>query len=394
MQSLSAALLLLALGTCATGAHAIVRCEFNGKSVNPSNGAETAGLTGLLRCRDENTGQLQREQELKDGKYLGRERFFDREGKLTRERSVNERGNSQGRVAEFWPNGQLKREEFAENGSTVGAVRRFDANGRPERLSFHTGGQEQFVIEYNAAGQPTRLQCPRASVLPEDRKPCGFEGAADTPLYTSAGTKAGQVRYDQGRLLLSTEWTSDGVVAQQMLYEEGRRVHRSFFTEGGKSVLREERIFTPDEQRFLRDTRGPLHSLRRFGSTGQLIEQHGYADGREVLLERWYLNGAARERSTMTGIGESTRIQRELRDDEGRLTRRELLTEQQQRTGIQQQFHANGRVAQEDRYTAPDNRGSTRLEARKQWDESGKLLADDTILEDGSRQRKAGGLDS
>ncbi|MES2611455.1 MAG: hypothetical protein V4679_14510 [Pseudomonadota bacterium] len=387
-------LLLLALGACATGAHAIIRCEFNGKSVNPSNGAETAGLTGLLRCRDENTGQLQREQELKDGKYLGKERFFDRDGKLTRERSVNERGNSQGRVAEFWPNGQLKREELAENGSTVGAVRRFDANGRPERLSFHAAGQEQFAIEYNAAGQPTRLQCPRASVLPEDRKPCGFEGPADTLLYTGSGAKAGQVRYDQGRMLLSTEWTSDGLVAQQMLYEEGRRVHRSFFTEDGKSVLREERIFAPDGQRFLRDTRGPLHSLRRFGSTGQLIEQHGYADGREVLLERWYLNGSARERSTMTGTGETTRIQRELRDDEGRLTRRELLTEQQQRTGVQQQFHANGRVAQEDRYTAPDARGRTRLEARKQWDDSGKLVADDTILEDGSRQRKAGAIDS
>ncbi len=393
MQRLSA-LLLLALGTCATGAHAIIRCEFNGKSVNPSNGTETAGLTGLLRCRDENTGQLQREQELKDGKYLGRERFFDREGKLTRERSVNERGNSQGRVAEFWPNGQLKREEFAENGSTVGAVRRFDANGRPERLSFHMGGQEQFAIEYNASGQPTRLQCPRASVLPEDRKPCGFEGATDTPLYTGSGAKAGKVRYDQGRLLLSTEWTSDGVVAQQMLFEEGRRVHRSFFTEGGKSVLREERIFALDEKRFLRDTRGPLHSLRRFGSTGQLIEQYGYADGREVLLERWYLNGSARERSTMTGTGDSTRIQRELRDDEGRLTRRELLTAEQFPTGVQQQFHANGRMAQEDRYTVPDSRGRTRLEARRQWDESGKLLADDTILEDGSRQRKAGAIDS
>lgn len=394
MQRLPA-LLLLALGTCATGAHAIIRCEFNGKPVNPNNGAETAGLTGLLRCRDENTDQLQREQELQDGKYLGKERFFDREGKLQRERSVNERGNSQGRVAEFWPNGQLKREEFAENGRTTGAVRRFDANGRPERLSFHAEGQEQFVVEYNSAGQPTRLQCPRASLLPEDRKPCGFEGATDTPLFTSAGTKAGQVRYDQGRLLLSTEWTGDGLVAQQMQFEEGRRVHRSFFTEGGKSVLREERIFAPDEQRFLRDTRGPLHSLRRFGNNGQMTEQHAYADGREVLLERWYLNGAPRERSTRIGTGDATRIQRELRDDEGKLTRRELLTAEQQPTGAQQHFHPNGRLGREDRYTAPDARGRTRLEARKQWDESGKLTADDTILEDGSRQRKAAsGLDS
>ena len=33
-----------------------------------------------------------------------------------------ERGNSQGRVREFWPNSQLKRESYAENGDTRGLV--------------------------------------------------------------------------------------------------------------------------------------------------------------------------------------------------------------------------------------------------------------------------------
>ena len=62
--------------------------------------------------------------------------------------------------------------------------------------------------------------------------------------------------------------------------------------------------------------------------------------------------------------------------------------------GAQQAFHENGRLAVEEQYSDPDARGRTRPTARKQWDETGKLVADDTILEDGSRQRKPGGLDS
>jgi len=362
----------------------------NGRPVNPSNGAETAGLTGLLRCRDEDTGKLQREQELQNGKYLGLERHYDREGRLVRERRVNERGNSQGRVAEFWPSGQMRREEFAENGSTQGPVHRFSEQGRLERLAFHGEGRELFVTEYNAAGQPTRLMCPAASVLPEDRRLCGFGGAADTLLYTPSGGKAAQRRYEEGRLLASTEWDEDGVVAAQMLFDGQRRVHRRYSAEGGKAVLREERIYEANG-RTLPDRRGALAQARRWGASGQLTEQQTYAAGREVLLERWYLNGALRERSAVQGDGAQARIRRELHGDDGQLTQRELLTPEQRPTGVQQFFHANGRLAREDTYSAPDARGRTRLTARKEWDESGQLQADDTILEDGSRQRKAGG---
>ena len=131
----------IAVSAYGSSAEAIIRCELNGKPINISNGAETAGQSGLVRCREEDTGHLQREQELRDGKFVGLERMFDREGRLQRERTVNERGNSHGRVAEFWPNGQVRREETADNGRTQGAVRRFDATGRVERVSFHGDGQ-------------------------------------------------------------------------------------------------------------------------------------------------------------------------------------------------------------------------------------------------------------
>ena len=361
----------------------------NGKPVNPSNGAETAGLTGLLRCRDEDTGHLQREQELRGGKYLGLQRFYDREGRLQRERHVNERGNSQGRVAEFWPNGQLRREEFAENGRTQGPVRRLDAQGQLERLAFHADGCEQFYVEYNAAGQPTRLMCPAASVLPEDRPLCGFVGAAETVLHTASGAKAAQMRYEQGRLLTAMEWDAGGLLAAQMLFENGRRVHRRYSSENGKAVLREERIYEADD-RPLAHRGGALAQVRQWGASGQLVEQRSYTAGRETLVERWYLNGALRERTALAGEGPAARVLRELHGDDGRLARRERLTADRQPTGVQQHFHANGRIALEEGYGEPDARGRTRLQTRKEWDESGRLLADDVLLEDGSRQRKAG----
>ena len=63
MMQLVYAAFLIATLSISTGAEAIIRCEMNGKPVNTNNGAETAGLTGLLRCREEDTGRLQREQE-------------------------------------------------------------------------------------------------------------------------------------------------------------------------------------------------------------------------------------------------------------------------------------------------------------------------------------------
>ncbi len=381
------ATIFIASSACSMSASAIIRCEIDGRPINTSNGAELAGKSGLVRCREEDTGHLQREQELRDGRFIGLERMFDRQGRLLRERMVNERGNSQGRVAEFWPNGQVRREETADNGRTQGAVRRFDATGRLERVSFHGEGQELFYVEYNSKGQPMRLLCPRASVLPEDRKLCGFDGAADTVLFAESGARSAQLRYDQGRLLSATEWSSDGVVAAQQSVVDGRRVHQSFYTEGGKSVLREERVFAPDE-RTLRDTRGQLLSARRFGASGQLIEQRSFGtDGREAQVERWYLNGSVRERSIWSGNGKDVRLVREMYRDDGKLARREQFDADQRPVGTQQAFHDNGRLAVEEQYADPDARGRSRITARKQWDDAGKLLADDIILEDGSRKR-------
>ena len=69
-------------------------------------------------------------------KFMGVVRY-DREGKLQRDYSVNERGNQHGRSREFAPGGQVLRDSTYENGSQVGLSRSFHANGQLQRITFY-----------------------------------------------------------------------------------------------------------------------------------------------------------------------------------------------------------------------------------------------------------------
>src|SRR5258706_14013956 len=98
MKTIACAFVLLSLGL-ATPGHAVQVCELGGQSVNPSNGSTTQGKTGLMRCREADGGPVVREQELKNGMFIGIVRYF-KEDVLEREYSVKEKGNPEGRTAE------------------------------------------------------------------------------------------------------------------------------------------------------------------------------------------------------------------------------------------------------------------------------------------------------
>jgi antitoxin component YwqK of YwqJK toxin-antitoxin module len=404
-RNLVKAIFLIAACASFNWAHAIIRCEMNGKSVNQSNGAELAGLTGMLRCTEQDTGKLQREQEMKNGKFIGLERMYAREGYLVRERTVNERGNTQGIEKEFWPNGKLRRESTHDNGSTVGAARSYHDNGQPERISFVADSRVQASLSYNKDGALTELSCHSASVVPEDRKPCGFEGKVRTTTAAAGSNKPRGIHtYEQGKLLASTTYREDGNVWAELAMKDGARWHRIYDARGakdGKSVLREERLYEPsDDKKYrLNIEGGPLQWSKQWGANEQLIEHIRYSKSNPVAIERWYLNGAIKEKIASISIAEGNphgglgvRSLRELYDDAGRITSRENFVgtgnNRAQPVGLQQTFHPNGKVAIEETYSPLDDRNRSRLIARKEWDESGKLTADDDILEDGSRKRR------
>jgi antitoxin component YwqK of YwqJK toxin-antitoxin module len=399
--------LFIAACAIACSAKAIIRCEMNGKPINPNNGFETAGLTGMLRCSQEDTGKLQREYELRNGKSIGLERYYDRSGKLMRERTTNERGNSHGPEKEFWPHGQLKSESTQDNGSTVGAQRRYYEDGQLEQASFTADRRVQAALSYNPQGQLTEISCHTSSVLAEDRKPCGFEGKVQTTTLPH-GRQSGKARavhtYEQGQLLAVTTYREDGQVWTEQSTQNGARWHRVYDSKGapnGKNVLREEKLFEPTDgikYRVSSDS-GPLQWRKLWGANEQLVEHVRYTKASPSLTERWYLNGAMKEKITVLNTTEGNasnspgaRSVHERFDDSGRLSSRETSvgagSYRAQLVGVQQYFHANGKLAAEDTYSPLDERGRSRLTARKEWDDTGKLLADDELLEDGSRKRK------
>ena len=365
-------------------ANAIVRCELGGKSVNPNNGNETAGLTGMLRCKDEDSGKLQREQELRNGKNVGLERFFDRNGNIIKERTINDRGNTQGLEKTFWPNGQVKSEETADNGQTQGAARQFYETGKLRRLSFMQDRREILEIGLNTDGSYAELRCHTSSVLAEDRKPCGFEGKTDTALFDQYGKKRVLQTWEQGKLLINISFRENGDIDSDLRFEQGRRVHKRFHD--AKNQLREERIFEVSDQ-LLRSSQGALMAMKQWATSGQITLHTRYTDGKASLTERWYLNGALKEKVTATGSAIANRTLRESYTDEGKIASRETLNADNQVVGLRQIYFSNGNIMREDTYSEPDARGRTRLSKRKEWDESGKVSADDEILEDGSRKR-------
>ena len=170
---LNAALFVAAACLLPAYSWAVSRCEVAGKSVSPYDGSSTAGVTGMMRCKDEATGLLNSERELRGGVFMGLSRFFDASGKIQRERMINERGNTEGFEREFWPNGKLKSESVQANGIIRGAARQYGESGRIERASYTLNNQVLASLSWARDGSLAALLCSQASLLPEDSKPCG-----------------------------------------------------------------------------------------------------------------------------------------------------------------------------------------------------------------------------
>ena len=402
-----AAFLLAVLCNLASAAWAVPRCEVSGKSVSPYNGSTTEGLTGMMRCKEETTGLPTSDQELRNGVFMGLSRFYDAKGNIQRERMINERGNTDGFEREFWPDGKLRSESSQNNGSTRGASRRFFETGKIDRASFTLDSQILASLAWDRDGNLISASCAQASVLPEDSKPCGFEGKVQTALFQN-GKRRELRTIEQGKILAATIYRAASVqfaaadaevVIGEMAFQNGQRWHRFYNAEGaanGKNVLREERLYEPGRNSQGSDyavtsSSGRLQWSKAWGANGQLIEHIRYANGQPNVAERWYLNGAMKEKVTVTLDGGGSKSVRESFDDDGKMTERQSTiafgANRDQLTGLQQSFHANGKVAVEDTYSKPDDQGRTRLVARKQWDQNGKLQSDDQILEDGSRLR-------
>ncbi|MBC5766160.1 toxin-antitoxin system YwqK family antitoxin [Ramlibacter albus] len=342
-----AALPLLLLLAC--NAHAVQDCDIGGVGVNPANGATTEGKTGIMRCVDRDTRVVQREQELRGGRFIGLVRFYDN-GKLAKEHSVNERGNLQGRGREFGPQGQVLFEGEYDNGDLKGISRRFHANGQLRGITVHAPrGEPAAAASFNAQGQLTELRCgarPQLAPAVDDARLCGFGSPSSVDLYNERGVLQFKVNLQDG---LRTR------VAR--LDEQGR--------------VRQQEDIDPAKQ---------SRRLQQFADSGTLVRDQRWEAGLPVLDVQHYLNGQPRTKTEWKG----SQIVETGYGDDGRVTTTGTWVSARggrQPTGTHQRFNAAGRLVGESTY---DERG--RITREKAWDDGGTLLRDDAVFEDGSRK--------
>lgn len=386
--------LLIALLALPAAAHAITTCELNGEHVNPANGHTTAGKTGLMRCKDADSGVLQREQELRDGRFMGVVRFY-RNGVLEQEHSVNERGNRDGlaRVyaATAGAKNPLLREETMRNGTTVGLARSWHAGGALRRAAFHgDDGREQAVAEFNEQGQLSDLRCaPKPLLAPaaDDAAWCGHQGKASTvSLFNGKGALAARRSFERGELLQRESYWDNGKPREQAEMTAQGGVERSFAVDGVKR--RETQwVWVPAGNDGGRRRSTTLE--QEFHDSGTLVRERRWATAERgatlVGEKQWYLNGQPRESSEYVDEGG-----RRLRRDTGFHDNGKPAYEgswalegryERQAVGVHRRFDEAGRLRSERHH---DERG--RVTRERELDEAGAVTRDDAVFEDGSRK--------
>jgi antitoxin component YwqK of YwqJK toxin-antitoxin module len=388
----SAALLTLACPS----AFAVQDCEFNGKHINTSNGFETAGKTGMVRCKDRDTGLVEREYEMRDGQSIGLSRYF-RGGKLAREFTVTANGPHEGLERDWAASGQLVLELTNVNGHARGLRRQWFEDGKPRKIEWvaeNEGGGA--AVEFRTSGQLASLRCgPKPLLAPHvnDGALCGFEGAASTvSLYSTKGDLRGTVVLVAGIEQRATTFFANGKpeVAEELLQGTQKR-ETTYAEDGGK---RREKLWDLSAGR-----PALLLGEAEFHSSGTLVAERHYQvvaeanSGRQrsrlVSEARFYLNGQPQQKDVYT-LGDGNT---ELRDsqrytDQGKLKQQGRFAREgrygERPVGVHQAFFASGRQEREDTFDAKG-----KVARQKVWDESGKLLSDDELFEDGSRKAYA-----
>jgi antitoxin component YwqK of YwqJK toxin-antitoxin module len=380
-------LLLPLLALCALPVHAIHVCELDGQFINPANGNMTAGKTGLMRCREGADGPVVREQELRNGVFMGIVRYYQG-GLLKSEHNVNERGNRDGLAREFTGK-QLTSEQTYRNGSTVGLSRRWHENGQPQRLTFYgDDGREQAVAEFTRQGKLANLRCaaqPQLAPDADDATWCGHRGGTSkVTLYAENGSTRGTLAFERGELRQSENLWSNGKPREQVDSDARGGTERSFTDSGAKRSERQWVNVTTDGR-----TRRITTLDREYHESGTLVRERQWAanerDSRLRLEQRWYLNGQLKEKQEYVAVdGQATRRETYFHDN-GRVSSEGLWLVSgrynSQASGVHKSYDSDGRLRLE-RYH--DAKG--RVTREREFDDAGQVKRDDELFEDGSRK--------
>ena len=379
---------MLALASASHAAMAVEDCELNRESVNPANGNTTAGKTGIMKCVERDTGKLVREQELRAGVFVGLVRYY-KDGVLFKEYSVNEAGNTHGKLREFAPNGQVLLEENNVNGSTRGFLHEWYANGVLKRVAFiGEKPREKAAVRYTPNKQLSELECAEKALLAphvDDAVLCGFQGKSSVvQLFSDSGKLRSQFTILAGMTQQASYFHDNG--KPETVDEVGsKQKTRKQYSD--KGILRKETVW---------NTTGKPAAVEReveYHESGSkvreqifaIIEKDGRRQNRLQSDASFYLNGQPKSAEKFSVEGKNEIKEARYYFDNGQLSRLErYIVEGRYRErplGTHQSYAQNGKLVRESYY---DEAG--RIERERSWDDSGKLLSDEQVFEDGSRK--------
>ena len=378
-----------ALFTLAGAALAVQDCELDGKSINTNNGNETAGKSGMVRCKDRDTGLTEREYELRNGDSVGLSRYF-RNGKLVKEFTITANGPHEGLEREWGPNGQLILEFTNVKGNARGLRRSWYEDGNPKTVEWLADNERDGAsAQYTQGKQLYSLRCgPKPLLAPhvDDATLCGFGGKANTfATYGSSGKQRTTQTVLAGVVQKSTVFMDNGKPQEEMERQGNLRTERYYGDDGSK---RREKVWNEAEKP------AQLQRESDYHASGSLVRERTYgiyeANGRKrnrLLNEsRYFLNGQPQSKESYTLVGETEQVERKLFNDKGILVSEGLYAMdgrygQERGVGVHKSYYANGTLAQEETF---DDKGT--VKRLRSWDEGGNLSADDELFEDGSRK--------
>jgi len=345
-----------------------------------------------MRCREGEGGPVVREQELREGKFVGVVRQY-KDGVLEREFSFNERGKREGLLREWirpetGGKSVLVREESLRDGGNFGIARSWYPSGALRRVAFYGEREhEQASAEFTPAGQLAELQCGNRPVLGkdfDDRAACGFAaGPSKVTLFNAKGAAKARVSYERGARRRSETFWESGQVRELVEVSASGGVQRLFAADGTKR--REQQWTTlPGEP-----PRQVTILEQEFHASGKMLRERRWRPterGGELISDAsWYVNGQPKSRSEYS-VAEGRSVRRETGfHDSGRQSfvgawQSPGGSRREQPTGTHQSFDTEGRLRAEKIY---DERG--RIRRTRELDERGNVVRDE-VPQDGSRK--------
>jgi antitoxin component YwqK of YwqJK toxin-antitoxin module len=369
-------------------AFSIDDCTLNGESVSLSNGATTAGKTGIIICKDRETGKMTREREIKAGKIFGLARHYQ-DGVLSLEYTDLENGQRNGITRHYAPNQQLIQEETEVMGKVKGLQREWYADGHLKKVEWIAEDRPSASVRYTQKSALNSLSCSNKALLAphvDDASLCGFKGKAVTNLYfNDEGQKRASETLLAGVVQQATNFdTRTGQVRSSMELKGKEMTETSFFENGNKQFQNVTNI-EEKTRAFVRKSvfyeSGSIKQEQKF----TMLEIEGKRRNFMNTETQFYQNGQMRSQQIFSKDGSSYFKEVLAFNDKGGLVSQaqyqELGRYDYRPIGIHKNFFEDGKVGQENHY---DKNG--KLFRQKRWDESGELISDEEVFDDGSRK--------